>query len=345
VAGGGWLGFHLVYHGDRDRVLAELVRPLAASLAAEGVVSRFFCVRYAVGGPHVRLRLQARGGRAALAAARVRAAAAGFLLRAPSPEPLDDERVHRVNRNVIPSDPFATDADDVVLPDNTLLEVPVRFEVQRYGGPAWVGHSVDLFVVSTVQALDFVHAHAGVPAGRRTAGLLRLLLRQAWGHAEGPEAFAALADYADRMFGPALPARTAAAEEAFARSRDALCALVRAELQGLAAGADPPPLADAACALAGAISGAPAEDRESIGISQMHMTANRLGLSNPDEVYLSRLLLRAAEAVSRDDAPLWRAAWDARRRRAEGGPSLRALVRRTVAEFARAATAAESFAA
>jgi len=46
--------------------------------------------------------------------------------------------------------------------------------------------------------------------------------------------------------------------------------------------------------LAREIAGANAASRERVGTSQMHMTANRLGLSNPEEVYLGRLLVRAA---------------------------------------------------
>jgi hypothetical protein len=34
-----------------------------------------------------------------------------------------------------------------------------------------------------------------------------------------------------------------------------------------------------------------------IGISHLHMTANRLGLKNPEEVYLGRMLWRAAREL------------------------------------------------
>lgn len=309
-----WLGFHLFYHADRDRVLTELVRPLAAALLADGLVQRFFFIRYSLGGPHVRLRLEVRGAAAARAARRrVRAAAREFLAGAPSPEPLPDERVHRINRNVIPSDPFAGPADDVVVPDNTLREAPVRFEVERYGGPPLYGHSVDLFVLSTLHALESLEASAGASAGRRMAERMRLLLRQAWGHAADGEEFAVLADYGVRMFGAPLPAMLTAADAAFGRNGATLRALVRGEMAALAAAPSPGPLGEGAQSLRRLLGGMENVPRREAGISHMHMTANRLGMSNPDEVYLCRLLTRALAALREEQPDAWRAAWEAHR--------------------------------
>jgi hypothetical protein len=36
------------------------------------------------------------------------------------------------------------------------------------------------------------------------------------------------------------------------------------------------------------------------------MSANRLGLRNPEEVYLGRMLLRSADALAASDPELWR---------------------------------------
>ena len=45
--------------------------------------------------------------------------------------------------------------------------------------------------------------------------------------------------------------------------------------------------------------------RRSIGVSQMHMTANRLGLENADEAYLTRLLTRACESLPSSCSSTW----------------------------------------
>lgn len=313
-AGDGWHGFHLVYHADREPLLRGCVAPLAAGLLRDGLATRFFVIQYLLGGPHLRLRVQCGPADAPAVHARVHEAAAEFFSRAPSADTQPDEKVHRQNRGVIPSDPFASAADDVVWPDNSVVVQPVNFEVERYGGPALYGHSVDLFGLSTLEAIRFANANAGVPEGRRTAARARVLLRQAWGHAQDADDFAVFADYGVRMFGKPLAALLPVADAAFERSRSGMVALVRAELAAMAGTERPGTLAEGARALAQAVCGVAEEPRRFIGISQLHMTANRLGMRNPDEVYLCRMLSRAAEAVRAEHPDDWRAAWDAHRR-------------------------------
>ena len=310
----GWRGFHLFYHADTVRLLGE-TRPLAASLVADGLVRRFFLIRYDLGGPHVRLRVEVDDADAPAVAARVRAAAADFFRRAPSTETLPDEQVHRVNRGIIAEDPFAGEEDDVVFPDNSVAELPVHFEMNRYGGPDLYDHSLSFFTLSTVEALGFLEAHAGVPAGRRLADAARLLVRQAWGHAEGEDDFVPLATYAVRTLGDRLAGLFATADAAFERSGGAMCALVQGELARLAAPGEGPALAEGARALAHAVRGAPGPVRRMVATGQMHMTSNRLGLRNGDEVYLCRMLARAFEAAAAEDPASWRAAWEAHRER------------------------------
>jgi hypothetical protein len=312
-AGDGWHGFHLVYHADRERLLRECAAPLAAGLLRDGLATRFFVIHYLLGGPHLRLRVQCDPADASAVSARVHEAAAEFYARVPSTETQPDEKVHRHNRGVIPSDPFADASDDVVWADNSVVVQPVHFEVERYGGSGLYGRSVDLFGLSTLEVLRFVHANAGAPAGRRTAETARLLLRQAWGHAADAEEFAVFADYGVRMFGTPLAGLLPVADAAFERGRAGMVGLVRAELAALAGAERPGALAEGARTLARVVRGVADEPRRFIGISQMHMTANRLGMRNPDEVYLCRMLARAVDAVREEHPDAWRAAWDAHR--------------------------------
>lgn len=64
--GGEWLYVKL-YQGRQgaDRALDACVRPVVAKAIEDGVVDRFFFVRYADPQPHLRVRLRARGGAAA----------------------------------------------------------------------------------------------------------------------------------------------------------------------------------------------------------------------------------------------------------------------------------------
>lgn len=313
----GWRGFHLFYHGDQDRLLGSLVRPLAAGLVAEGGIGRFFCIRYPLGGPHVRLRVEVDPAHGEWVAARVREAAAGFFARHPSATPLSAEKIQRENRGVIAEDPFASEADDVVFADNSVVEFPLYVEVDRYGGAALYGHSLDFFVLSTLEALRFVEEHGGAPAGRRMAGAARLLVRQAWGLAADAEELAALASYAVGTLGKRLGGLLPAADAAFARSPDAMCSLVRSELTALAASPESAPPAGAARALAHETRAADARERRTIATGQMHMTANRIGLRNGEELYLCRMLARAMAEVREAEPGFWREACQAHREGAD----------------------------
>ncbi|HEY0014948.1 MAG TPA: lantibiotic dehydratase C-terminal domain-containing protein [Longimicrobium sp.] len=330
-----WLGVHLHYAGDRDRALAEWVRPVAASLLADGLAHRFFFVRYLLGGAHLRLRVQVDAADASAASARMHGEAAAFLARTPSPQPEAPERIQRRNRGIIANDPSLDEGDDVVIEDNTVHDRPVHFEVERYGGEALFGHSLDLFSVSSAETLRAMEADAGGPAGRRTAGQMRLLLRQAWGHVADADELLHLADYAGVMFGTPLAKVLPVADAAFDRGRSGICALVRNELSALARAGERPVLAEAACALRAELARLPDGRRRAIGVAHMHMTANRLGLMNPDEVYLCRMLLRAVETVAAEDPSFWRDAWDAHHEWTNTpGPSLREQTSTVLAGFA-----------
>lgn len=308
----GWRSYHLYYHADRDLLLCELVRPLVESLLAEGRIASFFFVRFALGGPHIRLRLRVAPGCEREVAEAVELAAAGFFARRPSLQPLTEEEIRRDNGPILATD--ANETDDAVYPDNSLREAPVRFEVTRYGGPVLLGPSVDFFAVSSAQALHFLSAVAGQPRARQLPGVCRLLLCQACGFAADEEELLALLEYALAGWGRVLEPVVAEGDRLFERRRETFFSLVRGEIEELARAADPGPgspllLAEAARRLAHAIGDA-GEVRRQIGMSQMHMTANRLGLLNPEEVYLGRALGRAARELAAADPAFWSGARD-----------------------------------
>lgn len=311
----GWRGFHVFYHGDRDRVLTELVRPLTAALVADGMVCRFFCIRYNLGGRHVRLRLEVDDADVPAVSDRVHAAAAGFFRRRPSTSPSTIEEIRRENATIIVGDPFTTEDDNLGFADNSVAEFPVEFEIARYGGPALYEHALDFFTLSTLDALDVVETWLDRPGGRRMASVARQVLRQAWGHARGADEFFRLAGYALGTIGPRLPGFVPLADTAFERGRKAMCTLVRGELAALARPGEGPALAEAARALAHKIRGVAEPDRLGIDTSQMHMTVNRLGLVNGEEVYLCRMLERTLEAIMEEDPGWWGAVWEAHRER------------------------------
>jgi hypothetical protein len=254
----------------------------------DGLIRRFFWIRYNLGGPHVRLRLEVEPAHARAAAARVHADAEAFFRRAPSTATQPDDVVRRRNRGIVPSDRFAAGQEDVVFADHSVAELPVQLEVDRYGGAAVLEHSLGFFALSSAVALGFVAAHRHLPAAERLAGAVRMLVRQARGYADDGAELVRLLGYALPPAGRQSP-YVAAADAAFATQGDALRRVLRSELDS-----DPlPELALGARDLSSALRGC--ARREAIGASHLHMTANRLGLTNREEIYLSRLMVLAAE--------------------------------------------------
>jgi len=311
-------------------VVSGVAEPVARALRRDGAVRRFFFVRYNLGGPHVRLRLEAAPGRGGEVAARVREAADEFFARQPSLEPLPDEAVRRGNRAILADDPLATIGEDTVYPDNSLHECPAAFEVERYGGPRLLRHSLEYFAVSSVAVMRFLAAHGGEPAsGARLTGGARMVVRQAWGLAHDAAGFVDLLEHAVWLMGEPLARFAAEGERAFESRGAPLVRLIRDEIAELSAGAERAGAAGAldraARSLAWSVRGAPAERRQAIAYSHLHMTSNRLGMLNPEEVYLGRMLGLAARALAAEDAPFWAGAWAAHRTRPARGERLAAM--------------------
>jgi len=295
-----WRAFYLFYHADLDRLLTDLVSPTVRTLTAQGFIDRFFFVRYSLGGPHVRLRLRVTPGRTVAVAAALQSAAEAFFAARPSLASLSEEAIRRENRAIVTADP-GEDAD-VVYPDNALVSFPFQCEVERYGGPALVRHSLDFFTLSSTYALRVLAAGESEPRSRRLAEIARLLACLALGLARNVEEFLTLLAYPFALWGQRMELMAARGDEAFAARREALCSLVDEEIERYASEA-PLPLGAAAGGMveAGRCLGwelRHSSTRSGIGISHLHMTANRFGLKNPEEVYIGRMLWRAARELT-----------------------------------------------
>jgi hypothetical protein len=299
TADGEWLSFHLFYHGDRDRVVTGYVRPAVASLWAAGHIARFYFVRYGLGGPHVRLRALARPGHALAVEEALTSAASAFLSRWASPMPLDEESIRKENQALLASD-GGEEEDDDVYPDNTFRRFPLRFEVARYGGPELLGPTLDLFNLSSLHVLRFLDLHGGKPPAQRLAAAFGLLARQVCGLARTEEELLALLEYPGRAWAPLAPLATRA-DRAFDERSASFRSLFRAAVQSLSS---PAAECEGARRLALEIGAAPDAHQRRIASSHLHMTANRLGLRNTDEVYLARLLWRTVADLAGTGAEL-----------------------------------------
>ncbi len=300
----GWLSYHLYYHQDLERAVLRFVRPLSGKLLAEGWIDNFFFVRYHLGGPHIRLRLQPRPASAASVAAAAEAAARDFLTDQPSTSPFSLERIRRIHAVVLASDPH--EHDETIYPDNSFLAVPFRPEIERYGGPDLVQSSLDFFTISSLTALDLLALYAEQKRSRRLAVAFQGLACQALSFARGAEDLAVLLRYGLDQWGDSAPHAIAQAERVFAQQQSTFDRLFRREMERLEATSPDCPepfdaildrLGGAARRLSQSLRTADLATHQRIGGSQLHMMSNRLGLSNTEEVYLGRLLALAALAV------------------------------------------------
>jgi hypothetical protein len=300
-----WRAFHLFYHADRDRVILEFVRPVVRLLWHAGEIDSFFFIRYALGGPHIRLRLHIRPGRVEVVEERVREVVSRFLAHWPSTESLNEESIRWTNRTILANDPH--EHEDAVYPDNHLIPAPFRPEVERYGGMAMLSCSLDYFAISSVKALRYCTEHRLATRARQLPILFRILARQLWSFAaREEEVFALLAAFiASRKLAPILPH----GDRAYEARKDDFLGLLATELDALSDPRATPDLNDAASQqLSWEARTATADTRCRIGASQLHMTANRTGVTNAEEVYLGRILERAARDLAIIDPVRWRSA-------------------------------------
>ena len=87
--------------------------------------------------------------------------------------------------------------------------------------------------------------------------------------------------------GEVLPAIVAKGEKVFNGQRETFLAILRQELEALSRDDEDSYFRQAARRLSGTVITADTLARSRIGVSQLHMTATRMGLINPEEVYLS----------------------------------------------------------
>jgi Lantibiotic biosynthesis dehydratase C-term len=282
-----WVSFHLHYHEDQDRLLLGLVEPLVESLLAGSLVDRFFFVRYPLGGPHIRLRLRCRPGSAEPVAAAVVEQSEQFLRAHPSRRHLEEEVIRKHTQSLLAQDP--QEDDDAVYPDNFVRTAPCRFEVERYGGEALLEPSLDFFAVSSARSLELLRGCASDPSRRLHAGL-HLILRYGLGFARSFEEHIALL----RRF-PVIsqnkvpPAVLSKAGQIYGQQKAGFLSLMQRELEA------PHGDVQRARSLAREVRSADEKTRRRIFASHLHMTANRLGLSNLEETYISTILCQAAD--------------------------------------------------
>ena len=201
------------------------------------------------------------------------------------------------------SDP--TETDDAVYPDNTVRDAPFRPEIERYGGAHLFERSADYFAVSSGRALQFALEHRAVPRPRQLPVIAGILLAEALAMAADREDLVALLARTADPGMEELEPFTRRGDQAFEQRGPVFARLLQRAAATIVAGNPRPSdpdrdLARAAGALATIVRES-APDPRRVLASHRHMTANRLGLTGPEEVYLARAMWRATLACD----PAW----------------------------------------
>jgi hypothetical protein len=142
-----WISVHVFYASNANPMLVECVQPLVDRLRAEGLITRYFFIKYWMEGPHVRLRLlPAAGVDPEAVRTEVNAALDAFLRRRPALYEADQDGLADLYRQMFIAEYGeerwnATYGPDGVMPfrpNNSYAYIAYEREFGRYGGPVGV---------------------------------------------------------------------------------------------------------------------------------------------------------------------------------------------------------------
>ncbi|MEM9656322.1 MAG: lantibiotic dehydratase C-terminal domain-containing protein, partial [Actinomycetota bacterium] len=295
-----------------DSAVVELLR--------RGLIKTFFFIRYSLGGPHLRLRVRPTAATSEGAIdALLDEHATRFFAAHPSDETRPSDEIRQRNRSTALDDPSAD--FDSVYANETLERFNFEPEVERYGGPEHLESAYDLFTLSSSMAIEAVSALTEVPRTRWLAAKLRYLAHQALASSDDPAMLDYVLSYPIRLWGAAQPRVIERGDAAFEKQHRAFVALMWREADTWRRGeATEMPgarwLGPAVRAVTRRLRHDPTVDVGEVAVSHLHMTANRLGINNAEELYLCRILERAVAELAEDDPELVSAAI------AAGGPSM-----------------------
>lgn len=270
IEGRSWGSWHLYEIGPDDylRIVSTVVPPVVKELSARSLIDCFFFIRYAdERGCHLRLRCRVCDGGSDTGPKLIRAVCGMAAKRGLT----------------IPPRPF-------------------ELEVERYGGLDYLPLSLEFFCLSSIAALNWFKRYADEPRPRQLPALMGLLTSQAVALARSLDELTMLLDYfagwRERM-----QVTIQRGNRIFESQSEQLIMLLRLHIEAtLSTAASQEALIEGARALSTATLGLESKARKEIFLSQMHMTANRLGLRNTEESYVTQILRRALNELVRRDS-------------------------------------------
>jgi len=141
-----WVALHIFYSSNSNPLLADLVTPLVAELRAEGLIDRWFFLRYWMEGPHIRFRLLPSSPDAR-DTVRIRAeeAITAYLKQRPALYRMDPDLLGGMYKEMFLLEYTEQEWEERYGPEgmplretNAVAQFPYEPEYVKYGGPAGV---------------------------------------------------------------------------------------------------------------------------------------------------------------------------------------------------------------
>jgi thiopeptide-type bacteriocin biosynthesis protein len=138
-----WISIHIFYHGDQNYLIVNCIAPLVEELREQGLIRRYFFIKYWVEGPHVRLRfLPARDADVEKLKWLAEQAITSFLQRRPALYSLGYDTFAPIYKNMFVGEygearwkeVYGDDGVMPLRPNNTFDYIEYEPEFFRYGG-------------------------------------------------------------------------------------------------------------------------------------------------------------------------------------------------------------------
>jgi hypothetical protein len=131
---GDWLAIHAFCAREQDDLLLDAVLPLVRAMMSEGILSRWFFLRYSNGGPHLRLRLQCRVQREAVEQRVLKVMRSYFEASPPSPASTQRTRwLQECEERLDVRSVGAVELPEQLQPAGSVQVRPYVFDRLRYG--------------------------------------------------------------------------------------------------------------------------------------------------------------------------------------------------------------------
>ncbi|GAA4897592.1 thiopeptide-type bacteriocin biosynthesis protein [Stackebrandtia albiflava] len=143
-APGEWLAVHVFYSSNNHPLLVDGIAPVIEELREEGLIRRWFFIRYWMEGPHLRVRLlPRRAGDAETIAKRLFKSLDEFLADRPALYEMDESEMGGLFKEMFLGEYseeqwnqlYGADGNMPMRPNNSYAVMRYEPEVARYGGP------------------------------------------------------------------------------------------------------------------------------------------------------------------------------------------------------------------